>query len=108
MYNTYNEKAKEIKVALFKLEEGLLNHHKSSYILNSSSRGRYLWSIYDEYLREILELFKGDQESKCFSRLYEKVGIESLYIRGDSYYEESKCILESYIQQVKTNLLLED
>ena len=92
---------------MFKLEEGLLNHHKSSYILNSSSRGRYLWSIYDEYLREILELFKDDQESKQFSRLYEKVDIESLYIRGNSDYDESKRILESYIERVKVNLLLE-
>ena len=107
MYNIYNEKVREIRAALLKLEEGLLNHQESSYILNSNSPSRYLWSIYDEYLREILELFKDDQESKQFSRLYEKVDIESLYIRGNSDYDESKRILESYIERVKVNLLLE-
>ena len=108
MYNTYNEKAKEIRTVLFKLEERLLNHHESSYILNSNSPSRYLWSIYDEYLREILEFFKDDRESNRFSRLYKKVDIESLYIRGDSDYEESRRILGSYIQRVKEELLLED
>ena len=107
MYNAYNEKVKEIRAALLKLEERLRNHRESGYILNSNSPSRYLWSIYDEYLREILELFKDDRESKRFSKLYEKVAIESIYIRGDSDYDESKQILENYIEQVKANLLLE-
>ena len=53
---------------------------------------------------EIVKLFNDDIELKQFSRLYEKVGIEGLYISADFDYNESKNKLESYIQQTKKEL----
>lgn len=108
MHNMYNEKLNGIKDALIRFEKKLLNHREYSYIINSGSPSRHLWSYYNEYMGEIMELFKDSKELKQFSVLYEKVGIESLYISADFDYDESKKKLESYIQQTKKNLLLGD
>ena len=108
MHNMYNEKMNEIKDSLLRFEKKLLNHCEDSYIINSGSPSRHLWSFYNGYMGEIVKLFNDDTELKQFSRLYEKVGIERLYISADSDYDESKKKLECYIQQTKKNLLLGD
>ena len=108
MHNMYNEKLSGIKDALIRFEKKLLNHREYSYIINSSTPSRHLWAFYNEYMGEIVKLFNDDIELKQYSRLYEKVCIEGLYISADFDYDESKKKLESYIQQTKKNLLLGD
>ena len=107
MYNAYNEKVKEIKVALLKLEEALHHRPEDYFISDGNSPNLYLWKIYTEYLCEITAILHGEALKK-YSMLDKNLNLESLKIDAKSDYEESKLQLENYIKQVKAKLYLED
>lgn len=107
MYNAYQERVKEIKAALLKLEEALHHRPENYFISDGNPPNLYLWNKYTAYLCEISTILHGE-DIKKYSTLDMKLDIESLKIDANADYEESKFKLENYIKQVKAKLYMED
>lgn len=100
----YIPKKEQIISLLIQLENDVRQGGKDWFIQDNNFPSLYLWEKQFKYLRGVMDLFADESENANLLKIYEELKIDQLAIRASANYDESKQILEEYIEKIKKTL----